>query len=66
MRAQQNNKGKWARVALMTAAAAAWQIYDLATAVEAPRQAVMIMQYVFLTGALIGLASSLVKLASQK
>ncbi len=50
----------------MTAAAAAWQIYDLATAIEAPRQAVMIMQYVFLTGALIGLAGSLVKLASQK
>ena len=49
-----NNNGKWVRVALMTAA------------VEAPRQAVMIMQHVFLTGALIGLASSLIKLASQK
>lgn len=61
-----NNNGKWVRVALMTAAVAAWQIYDLAAAVEAPRQAVMIMQHVFLSGALIGLASSLIKLASQK
>ena len=66
MRTQHNNNGKWVRVALMTAAVTAWQIYDLATAVEAPRQAVMIMQHVFLSGALIGLASSLIKLASQK
>jgi len=38
--------------------------YDLSTATEVPRQAVMIMQYVFLTFSLIGLAGSLFKLTS--
>jgi hypothetical protein len=61
-----NQNGKWGRMALLTAAVAAWTIYDLSTATEAPRQAVLIMHYVALTLALIGLAGSLFKLATQK
>ena len=61
-----NESGKYGRMALITAAVSAWLIYDMATATEVPRQAVMILQYVLLAGALIGLAGSLVKLMSQK
>jgi len=61
-----NQSGKWGKLALLNAALAAWLIYDISTATEAPRQAVMIMQWVFLVGVLIGLALALVKLASQK
>jgi hypothetical protein len=58
--------GKYGRMALITAAVSAWLIYDMATAAEVPRQAVMILHYVLLACALIGLAGSLVKLMSQK
>ena len=57
---------KWPRLMLLSAATAAWLIYDISTATETPRQAVAIMQYVFLAGALIGLAGSFVMMASQK
>jgi hypothetical protein len=59
-----NQNGKWGKMALINAAVAAWIVYDLSTATEVPRQAVMIMQYVFLTFSLIGLAGSLFKLTS--
>jgi hypothetical protein len=39
-------------------AAAAWQIYDLASATEAPARAVMILQYVLLAGLLLGIAGT--------
>jgi hypothetical protein len=39
-------------------AAAAWQIYDIASATEAPSRAVMILQYVFLAGLLLGIAGT--------
>ncbi len=39
-------------------AAAAWQIYDLATATEAPSRALMILQYVLLAGLLLGIAGT--------
>jgi hypothetical protein len=59
-----NQNGKWGKMALLNAAVAAWIVYDLSTATEAPRQAVMIMEYVFLAGALLGLAGALFKLTS--
>jgi len=62
----ENQNGKWGKLALMNGAVAAWLIYIMMTATEVPSQVVMIMQYVFLIGTLIGLAGSLVKLASQK
>jgi len=39
-------------------AAAAWQIYDIASATEAPGRAVLILQYVLLAGLLLGIAST--------
>jgi hypothetical protein len=39
-------------------AAAAWQIYDIASATEAPSRAVMILQYVLLAGLLLGIAGT--------
>ena len=58
--------GKWPKVMLMGAATAAWLVYDMATAAEAPRQAVAILQYCLLAAALIGLAGSLVMAGSEK
>ena len=57
---------KWAKVMLMSAATAAWLIYDMATATEAPRQALAILQYGLLACALFGLVGSLVMAASRK
>ena len=37
---------------------AAWQIYDIASATEAPSRAVMILQYVLLAGLLLGIAGT--------
>ena len=58
--------GKWPKVMLMSAATAAWLVYDMATATEAPRQAVAVLQYCLLAGALIGLVGSLVMATSAK
>jgi hypothetical protein len=58
--------GKSPKAMLMSAATAAWLVYELATATEAPRQAVLILQYCLLAGALIGLVGSLVMAASEK
>ena len=38
--------------------AAAWQVYDIAIATEPPSRAVMILQYVVLTGLLLGMAGT--------
>ena len=62
----ENQNGKWGLRALLCGAVAAWIIYDLSTATETPRQAVMIMEYVFLAGVLIGLIGAVIKLASPK
>jgi len=61
-----NQNGKWLKLVLLNAAVAGWIIYDMSTETEAPRQAVMILQYVFLVGSLIGLLGSVIKLASPK
>ena len=58
--------GKWPKVMLMSAATAAWLIYDMASATEVPRQAVAVLQYCLLAGALIGLVRSVVMAASEK
>jgi hypothetical protein len=60
----QNSSGKWGRLALLCAAVVAWNIYDISSATETPRQAVMILQYFLLACALIGLAGALLKLMS--
>jgi hypothetical protein len=43
---------------LIFSVAAAWQIYDLASATEAPSRAVMILQYALLAGLLLGIAGT--------
>ena len=50
----------WGRWILVNAAVSAWLIYDLSSAVEAPSQAVLILQYFLLTLSLIGLVGSIV------
>jgi len=51
---------------LMSGAAAALLIYQIAGATEAPSQALAVLQYCLLAGALLGLVGSLVKYASEK
>jgi hypothetical protein len=59
-------RGKPGRTALISAAVAAWLIYDMASASEAPREAVKLLQYFLLAGAVFALAASLINLLSQK
>ncbi len=65
MSAAPNGKGRWVRTAALTAAVAARQIYEMATATEAPSQA-LLLQYFLLAPASIACVGSLVMLASQK
>jgi hypothetical protein len=58
--------GKWPKVMLMSGLTSAWLLYDIATATEAPRQAVAILQYGVLALGLIALLGSVVMAASQK
>jgi hypothetical protein len=58
--------GKWPKVMLMSGLTCAWQLYDIATATEAPRQAVAILQYGVLTLGLIALIGSVVMAAQEK
>lgn len=56
----------WGRWIVISAAVAAWSIYDMATATEAPSQTLALMQYVLLAGTLFGLVVSVVKYTSGK
>lgn len=56
---------KWPKVMLMSGVTSAWLLYDMATATEAPRQAVALLQYGLLACALIGLIGSIVMAASE-
>ena len=57
---------KWPKIMLMSGATSAWLLYDMATATEVPRQAVVMLQYGLLACALIGLIGSVVMAASEK
>jgi hypothetical protein len=59
------NTSKWGKWVLINAAVAVWIVYDITTAAEVPRQAVLILQYVLLACALFGLAGSVVKYMSE-
>ena len=56
---------KWPKIMLMSGLTSAWLLYDMATATEAPRQAVAVLQYGLLVCALIGLIGSIVMAASE-
>ena len=62
----ESRKRNWGKLAIMNAAVAAWLIYDMATASEAPRQAVAILQYFLLACATLGLVGSVAKCLSAK
>ena len=51
---------------LMMAVVAAWIVYDMASATEAPSQAVEILHYVLLACLLIGLVGTGLQLAAQQ
>jgi hypothetical protein len=51
---------------LLMAVVAAWIIYDMATATEAPSQGVEILQCVLLACLLIGLVGTGIQVAAQK
>lgn len=57
---------KWPKIMLMSGLTSVWLLYDIATAAEAPRQAVTILQYALLACALIGLVGSIVMAASER
>ena len=57
---------KWPKVMLMSGLTSAWLLYDIATATEAPRQAVAILQYALLACAVIGLIGSIMMAAQEK
>ncbi len=59
------DKSKWGKWIIVNAAVAAWIVYDISTATETPRQAVMILQYALLACALFGLVGSAVKYMSE-
>jgi len=60
-----NQNGKWTRMALLYAVGAGLLIYNIAGATEAPSRTLMVMQYVFLAGCLIGLAGAVYKLMAR-
>ena len=57
--------GKGRKMMLMSGVTSAWLLYDMATATEAPRQAVAVIQYGLLAMALIGLVGSIMMAASD-
>jgi hypothetical protein len=63
MSAPKVGKGRWVRTAVLTAAVCAWQIYNKATAVEAPLQALKLLQLFLPACAGIACLGSLVMLA---
>lgn len=58
--------GKWPKVMLMSGLTSAWLLYDIATATEAPRRAVALLQYGLLACAVIGLIGSIVVAAQEQ
>ena len=52
--------GKWLWVMLTSAATSAWLIYDMATATQAPRQTVALLQYGLLACVPFALISTVV------
>lgn len=57
---------KWPRVMLLSAVSMGFLLYDMATASEAPRQAVAILEYALLACAVVGLIGSAVMYAADR
>ena len=57
---------RWPRVMLMSGATAAWLLYDITTAAEAPRLALSILEYGLLACAFFALVGSAVMYATER
>jgi hypothetical protein len=57
---------KWPKVALISALTSCWLLYDIATATEAPRLALAILQYTLLACSLVALVGSAVTHATDR
>jgi len=57
---------KWPRVMLLSAVTTCWLLYDIASATEAPSQAVAILEYALLACAMVALAGSAVMVATDR
>jgi len=58
--------GKWPRVVLMSAATAAFLLYSITSATEAPGRALAILQYALLVCALVALVGAAAKWATDE
>jgi hypothetical protein len=57
---------RWIKFILMSGVVIAWQIYDLATATEAPSQALLIMNYLLIALAGFSFVGSIVMLVKER
>jgi hypothetical protein len=57
---------KWVKFILMSGAVILWQIYDLSTAIEAPPQTLLVLQYGLLALALFSFVGSIVMLVKER
>ena len=60
MGATQSGKGGWARTALLGAALAGWQLYELASFTEGPSRVMLAVHYILLACGLLAVAGALV------
>ena len=60
MSAPHSGKSGWARTALIGAALVGWQLYELASAAEAPSRAVLTLHYIFFACGLLAVGGALV------
>jgi hypothetical protein len=58
--------GRWPKIVLMSGLTAAWLIYDISSATEAPGLALSALQYSLLACALFGFVGSAVMFATGK
>lgn len=56
----------WRLMTIVSAAVVLWLIYTISTQTEAPSGALMVMQYVFLIGCLIGLGGAVYRLLKEQ
>lgn len=54
------SKSNWTRTALLGAILVGWQLYELASATEAPSRAVLALHYIFLACGLLAVGGALV------
>jgi hypothetical protein len=57
---------KWPKVMAISAVTTCWLLYDITTAIEAPRLALAILQYALLACALVALVGSAVTYATDQ